>query len=61
MQFLGHKSIRNTLRYTQLVDWKSDDYICKTAKSLSEASVLIEAGFDYVTELEGVRLFRKRK
>jgi integrase len=61
MQFLGHKSIRNTLRYTQLVDWKSDDYVCKTAKSLSEASSLIEAGFEYVTELEGVKLFRKRK
>ena len=61
MQFLGHKLIRNTLRYTQLVDWKSDDYTCKTAKSLQEASSLIEAGFEYVVDLEGVKLFRKRK
>jgi len=30
-------------------------------KSLEEASKLIEAGFDYVTELDGVKLFRKRK
>ncbi len=61
MRFLGHKSIQNTLRYTQLVDWKSDDFTCKTAKTLGEASQLIEAGFDYVTELDGVKLFRKRK
>ena len=59
---LGHRSISNTLRYTQLVDWKEEaGFICKVAKSLDEASALIEAGFDYVTELDGVRLFRKRK
>src|SRR5262249_27610391 len=61
MRFLGHKSIQNTLRYTQLVDWTSDDFVCKTAKSIQEAALLIEAGFDYVTELDGVKLFRKRK
>ena len=26
MQLLGHRSIRNTLMYTQLVDFKEDDY-----------------------------------
>jgi integrase len=61
MRFLGHKSIQNTLRYTQLVDWKSEDFVCKTAKSIEEASSLIEAGFDYVTEVDSVKLFRKRK
>jgi len=61
MRLLGHRSIKNTLRYTQLVDWKSDDWTCKAAKSLEEASGLIEAGFEYVTEMDGVKLFRKRK
>ena len=28
---------------------------------LNEASSLIEAGFEYVTEMDGVKLFRKRK
>jgi len=61
MQLLGHKNIKNTLIYTQLIDIKNDDYVCKVAKSLTEASQLIEAGFEYVTEMDNVKLFRKRK
>jgi hypothetical protein len=61
-QVLGHRSITNTLRYTQLVDWKdTEQYICKVAKALTEATELIEQGFDYVTELDGAKLFKKRK
>jgi len=44
MQFLGHKNIANTLKYTQLVNFQSDDYVCKVAKTLTEATQLIEAG-----------------
>jgi integrase len=58
---MGHKKIETTLLYAQLIDFGSDEYNCKVAKSLEEASKLIEAGFDYVTELDGVKLFRKRK
>jgi len=58
---LGHKDIRNTLVYTHLIDFNDDDYTCKGARSLEEASKLIEAGFEYITEIDGVRLFRKRK
>jgi len=62
MRLLGHKSIQNTLRYTQLVDWGTEsDYTCKVAQTLAEASQLIETGFEYVTEMNGVKLFRKRK
>jgi hypothetical protein len=61
MQLLGHKSINNTLKYTQLINFESDDFVCKVAKTLKEASQLIEAGFEYVTEMEGFKLFRKRK
>jgi len=61
MQMLGHKNIRNTLIYTHLIDWKSDDYVCKVAKTVKEASEVVEAGFDYVCEVEGYKLFRKRK
>jgi len=61
MRLLGHKSIQNTLRYTQLVDWKSDDFTCKTAATIGDYSKLIEVGFEYVTEMDGVKLFRKRK
>ncbi len=61
MRLLGHKSIRNTLRYTQLIDWKSEEFTCKAAQSLDECSKLIESGFEYVTEIAEIKLFRKRK
>jgi hypothetical protein len=61
MRVLGHKSIKNTLIYTQLVTFEDDDYLCKTASNVKEATELIEAGYEYVCEMEAVRLFRKRK
>lgn len=61
MQLLGHKSIENTLKYTQLVNFKTDEYVCKVVKSIEEDAQLIEAGFEYVTERDGYKLFRKRK
>ena len=61
MQVLGHKNIRNTLVYTHLVNWESDEFVSKVAKTVKEASDLVEAGFDYVCDVEGYKLFRKRK
>jgi integrase len=61
MQLLGHKNIRNTLVYTHLIDFGGDDFVCKVAKNVDEAKVLVESGFDYVTDVEGMKLFRKRK
>ena len=61
MQLLGHKNIKNTLIYTQLVNFKDNEYVCKIAKTLEEATKLIEAGFEYVTDMNGYKLFRKRK
>jgi integrase len=61
-QLLGHKDLRTTLRYTQLLEGLSnDEYHCKTATNITEATRLIENGFEYVTELDGTKLFRKRK
>ena len=36
-----------------------DHYICKVAKTVQDATELVELGFDYVTEMDGVKLFRK--
>jgi site-specific recombinase XerD len=59
---LGHKDLRTTLRYTQLLETlANDEYHCKTANTVKEASQLIENGFEYITEMEGLKLFRKRK
>ncbi|MGO9643630.1 MAG: tyrosine-type recombinase/integrase [Candidatus Bathyarchaeia archaeon] len=61
MRILGHRNIKNTLRYTQLIDFETEDYVCKVAKTISEASSLIENGFEYVTDFQDTKLFRKRK
>jgi len=60
-RILGHRSIQNTLRYVRLVNFPEDDFVCKVAKTVKEASELVEAGFDYVCDVEGYKLFRKRK
>ncbi|RJS84433.1 hypothetical protein CW706_04090 [Candidatus Bathyarchaeota archaeon] len=65
MRFLRHKNIQNTLIYIQLEEAifkrENDEFICKTAKTVVEAKMLIEAGFEYVCEFDGVKLFGKRK
>ena len=59
---LGHKDLRTTLRYTQLLETTEDDeYHCKTATNVKEATQLIENGFEYIQEIDGIRLYRKRK
>jgi integrase len=59
---LGHKDLRTTLRYTQLLETlENDEYHCKTANTVKEATQLIENGFEYITEIDGIKLFRKRK
>ena len=59
---LRHKKIDNTLIYTQLISFENeDDFTCRAANTVKEAKELIEAGFEYVTDMEDVKLFRKRK
>ncbi len=61
-QQMGHKKIETTLVYTQLLQFdKDDNCTCKIAQTVEQATELIENGFEYVTEMEGLKLFRKRK
>ena len=61
-QLLGHKKLETTMFYTQLITYdNADDYTCKTATNIKEAQDLIEHGFEYITEIDGTKLFRKRK
>jgi hypothetical protein len=46
---------------THLVSWESDEFISKVAKTIKEAQELVESGFDYVCDVEGYKIFRKRK
>jgi len=64
MQRLGHKSIKNTLLCVQLEEalfQGENEYISKVAKTEKEICSLIDAGFEYVTEFQGAKIFKKRK
>ena len=61
-QQMGHKKLETTLIYTQLLHFnEEDEYTCKTATNIKQATKLIENGFQYITEIDGTKLFRKRK
>jgi len=60
-QMLGHKKIENTMMYTQLISFESDQFHVRTAKTLKEACKLVEAGFEYVTDMDNCKIFSKRK
>jgi hypothetical protein len=61
---LGHKSVLNTQLYVNLeqaIFEFNDQYEVKLAATVEEAVKLVEVGFEYVTEMDGRKLFRKRK
>ena len=60
-EILGHKSLNNTMLYTQLINFKDEDFTASVAHSEEEACKLVEAGFDYVCDFNGNKIFRKRK
>ena len=62
-QKLGHKCIENTIVYTQLINFESDEWHVAHAKTFAEEDKLIEAGFDFVrySEAEQVAIYKKRK
>ena len=65
-EFLGHKRIDSTLLYIQIEKayfepGHNDEFICKVAKTPDEIKELIETGFEYVTDLNQEKFFKKRK
>jgi len=64
-QLLGHKDLRNTLIYINLekalFQNTEDESHVKVAETLEEACKLLEVGFEYVTDMDGRKLFKKRK
>lgn len=63
MKKLGHRNIQNTLIYTQLVNFREDEWNVKVAYNVDEVCELVKAGFEYVTGeyTDGGKIFRKRK
>jgi len=64
-EFLGHKKIEDTLLYVQIAEVifkeTSDEFTVKVASKPEEISQLLEVGFEYVCEKDGLMFFRKRK
>jgi hypothetical protein len=64
MQLLGHKNIKNTLIYVHLAEelFKGEhEYISRVAKTERDACSLVDAGFEFVCDFNGDKIFRKRK
>jgi hypothetical protein len=61
MKLLGHRCIENTLVYTQLVSIENDEYHSAVTNTIAEAQKLVEQGFEFVCQIDGATLFRKRK
>jgi len=60
-KLLGHKQIRNTMKYIGIIHFKDDEFDIATATTVDEAKTVLAAGCDYVTEKNGIMLFRKPK
>jgi integrase len=59
---LGHKKVTTTQLYVQLMSFvEEEEYTCKAVNNLKEAMELVENGFTFVVEMDGYRLFKKRK
>ncbi|MEM3356957.1 MAG: hypothetical protein QXZ02_06005 [Candidatus Bathyarchaeia archaeon] len=43
------------------MDFGDDEYTVRVAHTIEEDKQLIEAGFEYVTERDGYKIYRKRK
>lgn len=60
-KLLGHKNITSTMKYTRLIQFKDNEFDVATASDVEEAKNLLKSGFEYITERNGVMLFRKPK
>jgi integrase len=65
-EFLGHKDLKSTQVYIHIERARyrnapPDDFHVNVATTQREITQLLEAGFEYVLEKDGIAYFRKRK
>jgi hypothetical protein len=44
-----------------MVVFREEEYYSATARTVEEACKLVEDGWSYVTEIDGIKIFRKQK
>jgi hypothetical protein len=49
------------MKYVGMIHFKDDEFEVTTATTVDEAKQVLIAGFDYVTEKNGIMLFRRPK
>jgi len=60
-EMLGHKKLETVMVYVRLLNLGEEEFTSAIAKTLNEACKLIEDGYEYVCEMDSVKIFRKRK
>lgn len=60
-KLLRHKSVLNSMKYIHMLNFKDDEFEVTAATDIEEAKKILSAGFDYVTQKDGIMLFRKPK
>jgi integrase len=64
-RLLGHRSVLSTQIYINMeqaiFSGSANEYHVKAVSSIEEATALLQVGFEYVTDIDGKKLFRKRK
>jgi len=62
MRHLRHKKLETTMHYLRaIVIDGEEEYTVKTATNIKEATELLEHGFQYIQEIDGIKIYRKRK
>ena len=61
---MGYKNWKNTQVYVdiqEILNSHSDEYYTAIAETVEEACKLLADGWAYVMEMDGVKIFKKRK
>lgn len=61
MKLLGHKNLNNTQRYIGLLPDLTDDYVTEESNDIKTDAKLLQNGYEYITERNGTKLYKKRK
>ncbi|MGA3191311.1 MAG: site-specific integrase [Candidatus Bathyarchaeia archaeon] len=62
MRHLRHKKLETTMHYIRgITTGGEEEYTCKATNNKTEAVQLIEAGYQYVNDIDGYKLYRRRK
>ena len=65
-ELLGHRTIKSIMVYIHIekalfFEGKPEEFHVKVAKTPEEIKALLEVGFEYVCEKDGLMFFRKRR